>query len=284
MKRLYKTGRICWAVGHKLCPSLQTLWTGFPIDSPWHSSKTSSVQGNGEPSPCLPSPGHSQFQFPAIKAIWSKCTSRATGNTFSSFYLSSSITFSFKRTPPAFLPSGACGSWGALWDVVGSLCPGSGALQLQGFWRRSPGLGPGPSGAPGHGDIAEQHQELLPPFCETASLARPESSILLQEVGVYFLNANLVGKRVWLVAVAGLSEYSIMASKFKIKWRCCSPPPPPKHTSGEWFSAKVIFCTDHQKDREWGKKCSSQANKTDKNKTNPWGYSSQHVANCMWRQ
>lgn len=60
-----------------------------------------------------------------------------------------------------------------------------------------------------------------------------ESRILLQEVGVYFLNANLVGKCVWLVAMAGLSEYSIMASKIQSKMEMLFPHPPPKHTSGE---------------------------------------------------
>lgn len=246
MKRLCKTCRICWAIGHKHCPSLQTRWTGFSIDSPLCRLKSNPVQRNGEIGPSLPFLGHSQFQFPAIKAIWSTCTSRATGNTFSSFYLLLSITFFFKRTPTAFLsfsdyrclrlPFG---------DVTGKRLPGlrgpagPGLLEKEGPGWSPPGETRGSRGgsaAPGTGaSLSSTHSMAslrFSPFSETASLAWWESRILLQEVGVYFFNANLVGKRVWLVAVAGLSEYSIMASKFKVKWRCCSPTLPPNTPVG----------------------------------------------------
>lgn len=85
----------------------------------------------------------------------------------------------------------------------------------------------------------------------------------------FFFNANLVEKRGWLVAVAGLSECSIMASEFKGRWRCCLPPP--KLTSGECFNAKTILCAHHQRARKKGKKKSplscSQANKIGTNKS-----------------
>lgn len=142
MKRLCKTCRICWAIGHKHCPFLQTCWTGFSIDSPLRRLKNNPVQGNGETSPSLPFLGHSQFQLPAIKAIWSTCTSRATGNTFSSFYLLS-ITFFFKRTPTAFL---SFSDYGCLWlpfgDVTGKPLPGLRGPAGPGLLEEGPGWPP----------------------------------------------------------------------------------------------------------------------------------------------
>lgn len=110
--------------GAQVLPFLRARWAGLPIDSPLHGLKNNSVQGNGETDPSLPFLGHSQFLFPAIKAIWSKCTSRATGNTFSSFDLSLSITFFFERTPRAFLSFSEDGHWGLPLGLCRSWAPG----------------------------------------------------------------------------------------------------------------------------------------------------------------
>lgn len=169
MKRLCKTCRICWAIGHKHCPSLQTRWTGFSIDSPLHRLKSNPVQGNGEIGPSLPFLGHSQFQFPAIKAIWSTCTSRATGNIFSSFYLLLSITFFFKRTPHSF----PILQWLLMLTAALRRCHWEAFAWAQGPCRSwaseegGPGLVPAlrnagqPRGqrSPGHGSITEQHSQ-----------------------------------------------------------------------------------------------------------------------------
>lgn len=102
--------RICWAVGRgrRLCPSLYTSWTGFPIASPVRRVKHKwSVRQWRKLSCILPffKLGHSWFQLPDTKAIWSTRTRRVTGNLhFPVFYLLLNITFLFERNPTAFLP------------------------------------------------------------------------------------------------------------------------------------------------------------------------------------
>lgn len=113
--------RICWAVGRgrRLCPSLYTSWTGFPIASPLCRVKHKWSARQWRKLSCiLPflKLGHSWFQLPDTKAIWSTRTRRVTGNLhFPVFYLLLNITFLFERNPTAFLPFSNYGR-SALWS------------------------------------------------------------------------------------------------------------------------------------------------------------------------
>lgn len=94
------------------------------------------VQGNGETCQILPflKLGHSRIQFPGTKAIWSTCTSRATGNShFSSFYLLVNITFFLlKGIPQLAYPSPTMDAHRCL-GLVGH---GAGPAAVLCFWRR----------------------------------------------------------------------------------------------------------------------------------------------------